>query len=212
LPVKKKDDALALLAAALFTPLFIFRRVGPLDFWWWMAAGVALLGGLSLVLDKPYVRILLDDGRSAPFKKMTLGTLSSILLYAIFYSVDWLSHLFSPLAARQIGLVYSFKATAPALRLILLLLFLIGPGEEVFWRGFLQRHWVKKWGFPRGWLLATALYAAVHIGSGNLMLVLAALAGGLFWGYLYYRLGSVLLVAVSHTLWDILIFIIFPLA
>ncbi len=44
------------------------------------------------------------------------------------------------------------------------------------------------------------------------MLVLAAAAAGLFWGFLYYRFGSVLLNAVSHTLWDLLIFLILPLA
>jgi hypothetical protein len=42
------------------------------------------------------------------------------------------------------------------------------------------------------------------------MLVLAAAVCGLFWGVLYLRTGSILLVAVSHTLWDIAVFVLFP--
>lgn len=43
------------------------------------------------------------------------------------------------------------------------------------------------------------------------MLVLAALAGGLFWGFLFLRTKSVVLAAVSHAAWDVAIFVIFPL-
>jgi membrane protease YdiL (CAAX protease family) len=66
-------------------------------------------------------------------------------------------------------------------------------------------------GQTSGWLTAAALYAAVHAGSGNFMLVLSALAGGLFWGALYSWSRSVLLVAVSHAAWDGLVFLLFPL-
>ena len=58
--------------------------------------------------------------------------------------------------------------------------------------------------------LAAAVYAVVHAGSGNPMLVLAAAVCGLFWGYLYLRTDSVLLVAVSHTVWDLAVFVVFP--
>jgi len=56
----------------------------------------------------------------------------------------------------------------------------------------------------------TALYALVHVGSGNPMLVLAAAACGFFWGWLYMKTGSALLVIVSHTVWDIAVFLIVP--
>jgi uncharacterized protein len=42
------------------------------------------------------------------------------------------------------------------------------------------------------------------------MLVLAAAACGLFWGFLYLRFKSVLLTAVSHALWDLTVFILIP--
>ena len=87
---------------------------------------------------------------------------------------------------------------------------LIGPGEELFWRGFLQRRLQSHQGPFKGYLLATAVYALMHVGSGNLMLVLAAGICGLFWGYLYLRTGSIIINVVSHTAWDIAIFLFLP--
>jgi len=89
--------------------------------------------------------------------------------------------------------------------------FIIGPGEELFWRGFLQRRFQIEKGPFQGFLLATLLYTGVHIGSGNVMLVLAAGICGLFWGFLYLRTGSLLLNVVSHTAWDMAIFLFFPM-
>ena len=90
------------------------------------------------------------------------------------------------------------------------MIFVIGPGEEIFWRASLQRLCMDRWGDAPGWFISVALYSLVHLGSGNLMLVLAAAVCGLFWGWLYRRYRSIILVAVSHTIWDILVFIIAP--
>jgi membrane protease YdiL (CAAX protease family) len=64
------------------------------------------------------------------------------------------------------------------------------------------------WGF----ILATSLYTAVHVATGNMVLVLAALVCGIFWGWLYMRYKSMLINVVSHTVWDILVFLILPFA
>lgn len=42
------------------------------------------------------------------------------------------------------------------------------------------------------------------------MLILAAGLCGLFWGFLYVQNGSILLNIVSHTVWDVAIFLLFP--
>ena len=41
--------------------------------------------------------------------------------------------------------------------------------------------------------------------------VLAALTAGLFWGLLYKRTGSALIIIVSHVVWDIAVFLVVPL-
>jgi len=203
---------IALLAAVLFVPLFIFRSIGPVDFWWWMSFNLVLLIGLSLAADKSYLSSVLSDLKSMPARKVFLGILTALILYGIFFVGNGLARWLYPLAGKGIGQVYDFRAGASPLRVVLLMVFLIGPGEEIFWRGFLQRRWQARFGPVPGWLLSTALYALIHAGSGNLMLVLAAGVCGLFWGALYLRYRSVLLVAASHTLWDLLVFIVAPFA
>jgi len=207
---KRGDPAMAALAVIFFVPLFIFRSIGPLDFWWWMSAGIALLIALSLALDRSYAGLILSDFKNRLAWKIGVGIFAALLLYAVFYAGDRLSRQILPFAGTGIGRVYGLKAGVSPLRIVLLVVCLIGPGEEFFWRGYLQRCWQARFGTLPGWLLATALYALVHAGSGNIMLVLAAGVCGLFWGFLYLRFKSVLLVAVSHTLWDLLVFIVLP--
>ena len=200
----------AALAAALFVPLFIFRGMGPLDFWWWMSASLVLLIGLGAVLDREYGGDLRRDLGEGVGRKIGQGLLAAAALYAVFFVGNWGSRLILPFAASGIGQVYGFKTGAPVLRIVLSMALVIGPGEELFWRAFLQRRWQKRFGPWGGFLAATALYALVHTGSGNPMLVLAAAVCGLFWGYLYMKTGSALLVVVSHTVWDIAVFLVVP--
>lgn len=63
-----------------------------------------------------------------------------------------------------------------------------------------------------GFLVATAVYACVHIPSWNFMLVMAALVAGFVWGLLY-RLypEKFMAVIISHALWDAAVFVWFPI-
>lgn len=199
------------LAAALFPFLLHFRRLGPLDFWWAMGLVVAALVVSALAADPGYPSILREDLRTGPLAKIALGVVSAAALYGVFHLGGMLLRAFLPTGGESIGAVYALKHGAGSLRIGLLLALLIGPGEEVFWRGYLQRTWQDKFGKASGLPFAVAFYAAVHVASGNAVLVLAAAVCGLFWGILYQRSGSVLLVAVSHTLWDLAVFLFFPI-
>jgi membrane protease YdiL (CAAX protease family) len=202
---------ITILAVLLFVSLFIFRSIGPFDFWWWMSANLTVLLALSFFTDRSMASLILSDFKSQPIRKIGFGILSALLLYGVFLAGNWISRRIFPFADSNIARVYGFKEGASILRLALLMAGLIGPGEEFFWRGYIQRHFQVSFGGIGGWLLGALFYAAVHVGSGNFMLVAAAAACGLFWGFLYLRFKSVLLVAVSHTLWDVLVFFLFPL-
>lgn len=211
LSVKSQSFIAAVLASLLLIPLFAFRRIGGFDFWWWMSLNVILLVSFGLYSDKSYLRLILKDLQDGLLKKIGLGILSAGLLYAVFFIGNTVSRMIFPFAGAEIGQVYSFKQNASALRIILLMIFIIGPGEELFWRGYLQRHWETRFGKTRGFVFAAVLYSLVHVASGNIMLVLAAGVCGLFWGFLYLRYRSILMICVSHTLWDLMIFVFFTL-
>ena len=96
--------------------------------------------------------------------------------------------------------------------LTFLMLFLIGPAEEIFWRGYVQENLSHYKGANWGFVVTTAVYALVHAGSLNFMLVMAALVAGFVWGLLYRffpeRFAAIIL---SHALWDVAVFIWFPI-
>ncbi len=203
--------ALAGLAFIFFFPLFILGRLGPFDFWWGLTLSVSALSGSAFLFDGRCRAGIRADILSRPVGKILRGIVSAAVLYLFFVGAGALAKNMFPLAGREIGRVYALKAGVSSSRILLSLLLVIGPGEEVFWRAFLQNRAQTHWGGRSGWLAASALYTAVHLGSGNPLLVGAAAIGGLFWGYLYLRYRSILLNAVSHTLWDVLIFLVRPI-
>jgi len=198
------------LAVILFAPLFIFRQIGPLDFWWWMSANLILLVVLSAISGRNYRKLIAQDFSSGVLQKIMYGILSAAVLYLVFYVGNILIRYLLDFADDNIQSIYGFKGGAPNWRILLLMFLVIGPGEEFFWRAWMQRYLEKRLGKVNGYLAATAVYTLVHVATGNLVLVLAALVCGLFWGWLFMKYKSVLLNSVSHTVWDIAAFVVFP--
>lgn len=198
------------LAAAIFLPLFVVKGIAWFDFWWWISANIILLLGLVAKYDEIWRKEIWIDIRERPVWKIAMGVLSAAVLYSVFYVGNIVSRKLFFFAGSGIDSVYALKTDASTLRISLLMVCLIGPGEELFWRGFLQRRLERGFGKWRGLLLATMIYSLIHVASANVMLVLAAGVCGLFWGFLYQRFHSMLLNAVSHTLWDAAIFLVIP--
>jgi membrane protease YdiL (CAAX protease family) len=199
-----------LLSILLFVPLFITRGLGPIDFWWWLSANLVILISIVFFLDRSWRQTIAQDMAGNMLFKIGLGVLSALLLYVVFFVGNYLSRNIFTFAGSGIQDVYAFKMGVSKFRIALLMIFIIGPGEELFWRGFLQRNLQIKVGKYVGFSLATSIYTLIHLGSGNVMLVLAAGVCGLFWGYLYLRYNSMVLNVISHTLWDISVFLWFP--
>jgi CAAX protease family protein len=209
-PSYRLVGAAGALAAGLFTALFRFRRLGPLDFWSWLAANIVILVVLGFLIDREYRARLVEDRRSGLAMKITIGVVSAAALYAVFAVGRAAAPLIFPSAKAGIAGVYALKAGAPVLRIALLIGLVIGPGEELFWRGFVQERAAGTARPAAGFVLTALLYTAVHLASGNLMLVLAAGVCALFWGWLYLAFRSPLLNLVSHTVWDLLVFVFLP--
>ncbi len=202
--------AITILAAALFIPLFITKGIGYFDFWWWMSVNIAILIGVITLVDPEYWPEVRKDLNETLLKKLLLALASAIFLYGLFYAGNIVSRWLFSFAGSGIEGVYDFRGGASALRIGLLMVIVIGPGEELLWRGFVQRRLQGHLGHWPGYVAASLIYGLVHLGSGNIMLVMAALVCGLFWGFLYLRYRSMALNVVSHVLWDIAVFLIFP--
>lgn len=148
---------------------------------------------------------------SLSLSEVLLGIGLAALFWGVFWAGDKISQLMFSFARPQVDLIYTLKDGASPVIVGLLLLFIIGPAEEIFWRGFVENRLIARHGKWKGFILATLIYAMVHIWSGNFMLVMAALVIGALWGFIYMkwprRLGAII---ISHALWDLAAFVLLP--
>jgi len=191
------------LAAVLW---FITFYLTWSNFWIKISFSAALLAAVSLVL-QPGNKIDLKFNARA----VILGLGSAMLLYGIFWAGKKLSAPLLPFSGRQISSIYHKGTGTPLWQIALLLFFVTGPAEELYWRGYLQKNLMERFGRWQGWLMATAVYAGVHIWSFNFMLISAAAVAGAFWGTLYWRLNNLAPVILSHSIWSAVIFALLPI-
>ncbi|MEH7121052.1 type II CAAX endopeptidase family protein [Neobacillus vireti] len=149
------------------------------------------------------------DDEASFAKYVFLGAISGLLLYFIFLFGFKAIQIMDLPFQKSINKLYRWYAPDAFWHYIALIL-VAAPGEELFWRGFIQKSLLKY--FKPMWsiLLGAILYASVAIYSGSPILVFAACLSGIAWGLLYYWKRSMPLVIVSHIIFDIMIFIILP--
>jgi len=200
--IKKSTYITLLMAAILWFLLFVIK---PMNFWLEMGISISILALAAILINKGNF----DFGK-LKLRHVITGILSAILLYLIFYIGNIVSGFVLPFKEEQILSVYqNAKGVSPVV-IGLLLLFLIGPGEEIYWRGFIQKVFIQRFGERKGCIIAILLYTSVHILTGNFMLVIAAFVCGTFWGLMYMKEKSLYPILISHALWDMTAFVIFP--
>lgn len=189
--------------------LWFFTFAVPMgNFWLKLVLSASLLAGIGIGLSRDDWRALFHFER----RHLWLGPLSAVLLYGVFWLGKECSTALFPFASKQISNVYLNKAQLDVRAIGLLLFFIMGPAEEIYWHGFVQRLLSQRHGPWKGLFLTTAVYSLVHIFAWNFILLVAAAVCGFFWGWLYQREQSVIPVMLSHSIWDVLIFVLFPLS
>lgn len=195
------------VAASLWTVMFSPWTAPYVPFWWMMTGSALVLAALATIFGRDWWK---------PLKWTPSNVLSGIFIAALLWGIFWVgdrvsSWLFD-FAGRQVNAIYGMKAGESPWLLTALMLFLIGPAEEIYWRGYVQKTLSGRFGKNAGFISATLLYALVHAGSCNFMLVMAALVAGAVWGALYRffpeRFSAII---ISHAVWDAAVFIWFPI-
>lgn len=195
----------AVAGLVIATPLwaFVFRSKRG-NFWTRMGFGAGFLG-LYALWARPALR------QEVPrLKDVLSGTASAAGLYILFQIGDRLARRILPRGTEEIAAIYRLRTAAPRPLIAALLVTVVAPSEELFWRGLVQQAFEERFGRGRGDALAIGTYGVIHLVSGNLTLAAAAGTAGAYWGAEYLlspRLGPTL---VSHILWDIWIFLIQP--
>ena len=195
------------VALVLWTLMFCPLTAPRFDFWQMMAGSALILCSLATLFAPAWWNRLKFDPQNIIF-----GVVVAALLWGIFWLGDKVSSWMFDFARPQVDSIYGIKEGTSPWVLSLLLLLLIGPAEELFWRGYVQERMQKKWGLDRSFWIAVACYTLVHVPSCNFMLVMAAMVCGAVWGFLYRYMPQYFTgIILSHALWDAAVFVWFPI-
>jgi uncharacterized protein len=188
-------------AAAAFASTFN----GPRERFWsrmtWTGIG---LGSWALVRSRASRRLGLR------WWHIPLGLISANVLYLTFRVGDAFARRFVPGGDDQIREIYTLRALRPRGEIAARLALVIGPAEEIFWRGLVQTVLMARFGRWRGAALASLAYGGVHVVTGNFTLMGAAGVAGAHWCALYAAGAPLGALVVSHASWDIWIFLVQP--
>ena len=196
---------LAKLGLFIAYPAFALTFRGPRDkFWERMTATGAILGALAIAgdrsLQRPNVRA----------RDIALGVGIAAGLYGIFQVGDRMARKILPGGGKNIDDIYKLRDIRPRDEIALRLAAVVGPAEELLWRGLLQRSITRRWGSPMASAAATLAYGGAHVVTGNPALIGAATVAGLYWSTLAAFGVPMAALIVSHVAWDIWIFLVAP--
>ena len=195
------------LATVLWTIMFSPWSAPHVNFWWMMTGAACTLSLLATIFNPGWYRRL-----RVTQTDIFLGIAIATALWGVFWIGDKLSQIMFDFARSQVDTIYLMKEDESPWLLTFLMLFLIGPAEEIYWRGYVQKTLSERWTPNIGFIVTTLIYALVHASSCNFMLTMAALVAGAVWGLLYrlypQRFTAIIL---SHALWDVAVFIWFPI-
>ena len=195
------------IAAVLWTVMFSPWTAPHVNFWIMMTCS-----GLTLTLYSTWAAPGWWKDMKFDISNIFLGVGLAAVLWGVFWVGDKLSSFMFDFARPQVDMIYGMKAGENPWILTALMLFIIGPAEEIFWRGYLQKSFSRRWNPNVGFAVTTLMYSLVHISKFNFMLIMAAAVAGFVWGlaYRFYpeKFGAIVL---SHALWDCAVFIWFPI-
>ena len=195
------------IAAVLWFVMFSPWTAPHVNFWVMMT-----FSGLTLTVYSTWASPGWWKDIRLDLSNILLGVALAAVLWGVFWVGDKLSSLMFDFARPQVDMIYGMKEGENPWVLTALMLLIIGPAEEIFWRGYLQKSFSKKWNPNIGFIVTTLMYSLVHVSKFNFMLILDAAVAGFVWGlaYRFYpeKFGAILL---SHALWDCAVFIWFPI-
>jgi uncharacterized protein len=204
-PERRYDLALLAVGLAAAQVAFALTFRGPRPrFWQRMTMTGLSLGGYALAVSPESRRL-----RIRPVD-VGLGLASAATLYVTFQVGDRFARRFVPGGEAQIRDIYALRKLRPRGEIAARLVAIIGPAEEVFWRGFVQATLARILGRWRGAAAGTAAYGGVHVLTGNFTLTGAAGVAGAHWAALSAMGMPLGALIVSHAAWDVWIFLLQP--
>ena len=178
---------------------------GPRERFWQRMTMTGLgLGSFALLVSRPARRVRIG------LAEAIVGIASAVVLYITFRFGDRFARGSMPGGDAEIRDIYALRTLRPKEEIAARLATIIGPAEELFWRGLVQEALMRQLGRWRGAVAATLAYGGVHVVTGNFTLFGAATVAGAHWCALYAAGVPLGALVVSHVSWDVWIFLVQP--
>lgn len=191
-----------ILIAAAFVGFYIAFNTRFLSFWWNLSSVIVVLALLG-ILNRGDISWKLNKYEASTVIWVSFAT------YFLFWILKFIAS-FSTLFRNDIKSVYTLGNGMNRWEIAIFIV-VIAVAEELFWRGFVTKAFLERTGIIMSLLAPAFIYSTVHIATGNIALMLSAFILGLIWGTMYILTGNVAVSMYSHIIWDLLIFIVFPL-
>jgi membrane protease YdiL (CAAX protease family) len=183
--------------------LLLLTFLNETIFWYMYTFTMLLFMALSFVLVK-----MEDDVQT--WEYLVFGVGYGTLTYGLIATAYRFASIFTDDAAISVEGFLSVYGPTTVWHYLLLML-IIAPGEELFWRGFIQQK-LKAYMSPFfSVLVASLLFGLSMAFSGFWLGVLAAITSGILWGLLYEWKKSMPLIIIAHITMTILLFLVLPL-
>jgi CAAX protease family protein len=161
--------------------------------------------GIGAVLLLPDVVPRVDDTIA-----LLGGLTAGVMLYVATRLVVALAVRWQPFA-RQVRAAYAPTGEERFARTLVLSLLLSVPGEELFYRGLVQRTLAGTWlGLGGGALATWLLYILANVPSRSLPIIAGAVVGGFVWGALAWWSGGLVAPLASHVVWTGMMLLVPP--
>ncbi|MDG6079559.1 CPBP family intramembrane metalloprotease [Erythrobacter litoralis] len=159
---------------------------------------VFLLLGLAIwyATDRPLSRFI-DPNLRSILLGLALGGAMIAAAWLLFRLLPRIAERF----IRMQGKTYGFLGDRLSLPVIVLISIGAGVGEEALFRGGLQTLTTDYVGPVGGIAIASAIFAAVHLSKPPIMAIIFGI--GVLFGWVYWATGSLLIVMIAHTVYDI---------
>jgi len=134
----------------------------------------------------------------------------TVVLFVVNLTLGALAQLFGLESAENSVVTMGQSNPEIFLAMIPITLLLVGPGEELLFRGIVQGLFRRAYGPLPAVLLASALFGAVHFvsltGEGKLVYVAVAASLGLILGTIYELTDNLVVPILAHGLWNAYLF------
>lgn len=177
----------------------------------WVGTGLAASVSIALLWVGVRPRIMPSFGPTT-LASVSIGVFVGV---AMSFATWWLYPLsleLIPSIEREVATLYTLLRQPPGPIQALPLLFFVVVAEELVWRGLAIDVFSKALGPRRAVVGSAIMYVLPQLAFRSPLLMVIALGCGAVWGVLRVRSDGIAAPLAAHFVWNLLVFVMYPVA